>query len=141
MVWVTRANSSCDNCVLIIVDQSSELGQALKNSQLQLADTLAECQHLKVELKSLREQLEEAQAAAQVSAILNQELEEKESRLIDVSRESMYICMYVCVLRMSHGKICCCHHQVPTITVAISIVVATCMYFLQLKLHSLLTSE
>ena len=61
----------------------------MKTSQLQLADALAECQHLKVEHVSLQEQLEEAQAAAHVSSILNQELEEKESKITHILGESM----------------------------------------------------
>lgn len=79
------------------LDQSSELGQALKKSQLELSDSHAQCQHLALELRSLQEQLEEAQAAAEVASILNQELEEKETRIRQLKEEGMYYMGAVCV--------------------------------------------
>lgn len=73
----------------LLVDQSSELGQALKKSQFELADALSECQRLKKECKSLQEHLVEAHAAAEVSSTFNQELEMKESRISQLLEEGM----------------------------------------------------
>lgn len=83
--------------MIIYADQSSELGQALKRSQLELADALTECQHLKVQCRSQQVQLEDANAAAEVSSILNQELEEKEARMAQLSQESTYVLHFVCL--------------------------------------------
>ena len=60
----------------------------MKASQVELADALVESQQLKEQSLSLQEQLAEAQAAAQVSSILNQELEEKESKITHILTES-----------------------------------------------------
>lgn len=68
-------------------DQSSELGQALKKSQLELADAVSECQQMRVECESLQAQLEEASTAAETASILNSELEEKEAKVIQLSQE------------------------------------------------------
>lgn len=69
------------------IDQSSELGQALKKSQLELADALSEGQRLKEEYKSLQERLVEAQATAEVSSTFTLELAMKESRISQLEEE------------------------------------------------------
>lgn len=67
----------------------SELSQALKKSQLELVEVQAECQQLRVEQKSLETQLNDATAAAEAAAVLNQELEEKETKLSRLSQEGI----------------------------------------------------
>ena len=74
---------------MYVSDQSSELGQALKKSQIELSDAHADRQRLMQELKSFQEELEEARAAAEVASILNQELEQKEARIKQLSEEGV----------------------------------------------------
>ena len=69
-------------------DQSSELAQALKRSQNELASALHESQQLKGEIEDLRAQLMEASSIAEAAAILNQELEDKEKKVTELNRES-----------------------------------------------------
>ena len=73
---------------LFLADQSSELSQALKRSQTELASALQESQQLKGEMEELRNQLVEANGAADAAAILNQELEDKEKKVAELTRES-----------------------------------------------------
>ena len=73
---------------LFLADQSSELSQALKRSQTELASALQESQQLKGEMEELRSQLVEANGAADAAAILNQELEDKEKKVAELTRES-----------------------------------------------------
>ena len=69
-------------------DQSSELSQALKRSQNELASAFHESQQLKVEMEDLRAQLMEANSIAEAAAILNQELEGKERKMTELTIES-----------------------------------------------------
>lgn len=69
-------------------DQSSELSQALKRSQNELASALEETQQLKGEMEDLRAQLMEANSVAEAAAILNQELEDKEKKMTELNNES-----------------------------------------------------
>ena len=78
----------CHLVVLFFTDQSSELAQALKRSQTELASALQESQQLKGQLEDLRSQLVEANGAAEAAAILNQELEDKEKKITELTRES-----------------------------------------------------
>ena len=69
-------------------DQSSELAQALKRSQTELASALQESHQLKGEVEELRARLVEANGAAEAAAILNQELEDGEKKVAEFTRES-----------------------------------------------------
>ena len=70
-------------------DQSSELSQALKRSQTELASSIQESQQLKGEMEDLRAQLMEASSVAEAAAILNHELEEKEKKVAELTREGL----------------------------------------------------
>ena len=72
------------------VDENSRLSEA---SRKEVSEAHTLCQQLKEEKKSLQEQLEEAHAAAEVSSILNQELEEKEEEIRQLNKKSMWVCI------------------------------------------------
>ena len=76
-------------------DQSSELAQALKRSQTELASALQESQQLRGEVEELKLQLAEANSAAETAAILNQELEDKEKKVTELTKESKSPRLYI----------------------------------------------
>ena len=74
----------------LCTDQSSELSQALKKSQLELADALTECQHLRLDNQRLQEHMTAAQKTVGVSSTCGQELEAKEARISQLLKEGRY---------------------------------------------------
>ena len=74
----------------LCTDQSSELSQALKKSQLELADALTECQHLRLDNQRLQEHMTAAQKTVEVSSTYGQELEAKEARISQLLKEGRY---------------------------------------------------
>ena len=82
VISLTKIHKLCMNCI----DENSRLNQT---SRKEVSEAHALCQQLKEEKRSLQEHLEEAQAAAEVSSILNQELEEKEEEIRQLNEKSM----------------------------------------------------
>ena len=83
---VHNVTNCCCSSVDLSLDQSSELGEALKKSQLELAAALNKCQHLEQEYTSLREQAGH-HSASQDS--FQQQLELRECTIAQLTEEGI----------------------------------------------------
>ena len=89
--WVCVINDDSSHSVLYLttLDQSSELAQALKRSQTELADARQECQSLRTEHAQTETKLLEASQLMDEVVCLKQELSEKEKKIEEICAERM----------------------------------------------------
>lgn len=76
------------------VDQSSELAQALKRSQTELADARHECQVIRTEHAQTESKLLEASQLGNEVVCLKQELLEREKKIEEICAERMSLLLF-----------------------------------------------